>query len=101
VVVRGEIYTHSWDSEQGRRSRPQIRAAHVGPDLTRGTADFRRSARPAPQTGPSAAPDDASAEPPADDPYADRPTDYTEGVEALDEVDSTLTGDRAAVPALT
>ena len=101
VVVRGELYTHSWDSEQGRRSRPQIRAAHVGPDLNRGTADYRRSARPAPQSEPSGVPDDAAAEPPADDPYADRPTDYTEGVEALDDVDSDLTGDRAAVPALT
>ena len=101
VVVRGEIYTHAWDSEQGRRSRPQIRAAHVGPDLARGTADFRRTTRPAPQAEPAGAPDGASGEPPTDDPYADRPTDYIEGEGALHEADSELTGDRAAVPALT
>jgi len=101
VVVRGELYTHSWDSEQGRRSRPQIRAAHVAPDLARGTAEFRRTARPAPQAGPSGVPDDVAGEPPSEDPWADRPTDYTEGVAALDDLDSDLTGDRAAVPALT
>ena len=100
-MVRGEIYTHSWDSEQGRRSRPQIRAAHVAPDLARGTAEFRRTARPAPQADPSGVPEGHAAEPPADDPWADRPTDYIEGGEALHEADSDLTGDRAAVPALT
>ncbi|MFQ1000734.1 single-stranded DNA-binding protein [Modestobacter sp. SSW1-42] len=101
VVVRGELYTHSWDTEQGRRSRPQIRAAHVAPDLARGTAEFRRTARPAAQAGPTGVPDDTAAEPPADDPWADRPTDYIEGEGALHEADSDLTGDRAAVPTLT
>jgi single stranded DNA-binding protein len=101
VVVRGELYTHSWDSEQGRRSRPQIRAALVGPDLNRGSADFRRSARPATQAGSAGVPDDATAEPPAEDPYADRPTDYIEGEGTFSEVDSDLTGERTAVPTLT
>ena len=101
VVVRGELYTHSWDSEQGRRSRPQIRAAHVGPDLARGTADFRRSARPVPQAEPSGAPEGAPGEPPDDDPYADRATDYIEGEGTLQQVDSDVPGDRTAVPALT
>ena len=100
VVVRGELYTHSWDTEQGRRSRPQIRAAHVGPDLARGTADFRRSARPALQAEPAGAPEGVPAEP-DEDPYADRPTDYIEGEPAFSEVDSDLTGERTAVPALT
>jgi single-strand DNA-binding protein len=97
VVVKGEIYTHAWDSEQGRRSRPQLRAAHVGPDLTRGVADFRRSARAVPQAEPAGEPDAG----PAEDPYADRPTDYIGAEEALHEVDPDLTGEPALEPALT
>ncbi|MGY5884558.1 single-stranded DNA-binding protein [Modestobacter lacusdianchii] len=97
VVVKGEIYTHEWDSDQGRRSRPQVRAAHVGPDLTRGVAEFRRSARSVPQTEPAGEPEEA----PAEDPYAERSTDYQVGEEALHEADSDLTDERTAVPALT
>ena len=97
VVVTGEIYTHEWDSDQGRRSRPQIRAAHVGPDLTRGVAEYRRTVRstaPAPSAG-----EDAPV--PAEDPYADRATDYIAGGGTLDEVDSDVSEDREAVPLLT
>jgi single-stranded DNA-binding protein len=43
VVVVGAIRTHEWESDQGRRSRPQFRAAAVAPNLARGTAEFRRS----------------------------------------------------------
>ena len=57
VIVFGELYTDEWESDQGRRSRVRLRAEAVGPDLTKGTADFRRSQR-------SAA---AVAEPPAAD----------------------------------
>ncbi|MGY2005123.1 single-stranded DNA-binding protein [Blastococcus sp. SYSU DS1024] len=42
VIVRGAITTHSWDSDTGRRSKPQIKAFEVGHDLTRGRAVFRR-----------------------------------------------------------
>ena len=35
------------------------------------------------------------------DPYADRPTDYTEGEEALYSSSSEVGADREAVPALT
>lgn len=45
VVVVGAIRTHEWDSEQGRRSRPQIKAEAVAPNLARGVADFRRTPR--------------------------------------------------------
>ena len=45
VVVIGTIRTHEWDSDQGRRSRPQIRAELVAPNLARGVADFRRTQR--------------------------------------------------------
>jgi single-stranded DNA-binding protein len=43
VVVVGAIRTHEWESDQGRRSRPQIKAEAVAPNLARGTAEFRRS----------------------------------------------------------
>ncbi|MDK3256699.1 single-stranded DNA-binding protein [Blastococcus capsensis] len=42
VIVRGTLTTHSWDSDTGRRSKPQIKAFEVGHDLTRGRAVFRR-----------------------------------------------------------
>jgi single-strand DNA-binding protein len=47
VVVVGAIRTDEWDSDQGRRSRPQIRAEAVAPNLARGVADFRRTQRQA------------------------------------------------------
>jgi single-stranded DNA-binding protein len=47
VVVVGAIRTDQWESEQGRRSRPQIKAEAVAPNLARGVADFRRTARAA------------------------------------------------------
>jgi single-strand DNA-binding protein len=49
VIVHGALTTHSWESENGRRSTPRIRAFAVGPNLVRGTALFKRdrSGRPA------------------------------------------------------
>jgi single-strand DNA-binding protein len=47
VVVVGAIRTHEWDSDQGRRSRPQIRAEAVAPNLARGVADFKKTQRTA------------------------------------------------------
>jgi single-strand DNA-binding protein len=46
VVVIGTLTTHSWESENGRRSAPRIKATAVGPNLARGTAVFKRD-RPA------------------------------------------------------
>ncbi|SNR82789.1 single-stranded DNA-binding protein [Blastococcus mobilis] len=48
VIVRGTLTTRSWESEQGRRSAPQIKANAVGPNLARGWSDFHRPARPVP-----------------------------------------------------
>ncbi|SDF48030.1 single-strand DNA-binding protein [Blastococcus aurantiacus] len=42
VIVQGALTTHSWESESGPRSKPRIRAFAVGPNLSRGTAEFRR-----------------------------------------------------------
>ena len=47
VVVVGALRTHEWESEQGRRSRPQIKAEAVAPNLARGVADFRKTQRTA------------------------------------------------------
>jgi single-strand DNA-binding protein len=52
VIVRGALSTHSWESENGRRSTPRIRAFAVGPNLARGTAVFKRD-RPAGTAGPA------------------------------------------------
>jgi single stranded DNA-binding protein len=57
VVVVGAIRTDEWESDQGKRSRPQIRAQAVAPNLARGVAEFRRTARSA----ASVAEDPASA----------------------------------------
>ena len=80
VIVHGQLYTREWESENGPRSRPQMRAEAVGPDLSRGVADFRRTARTTPAPG-------APAEPPVD-PFAERPTDYDGGDVTLEDVDA-------------
>ncbi len=70
VVVRGAIRTDQWESEQGPRSRPRVRAEAVGPNLARGTAEFRRTPRAA-----TAAP----AEPPVADGADERDYDGPSG----------------------
>ena len=87
VVVVGNIRTDEWESEQGHRSRPKVRAHTVAPNLARGTADFRRTQRAA-GAEPSAPVDDES---PAEyDEPADTPTseDYGAGSGSLYELDS-------------
>jgi single-strand DNA-binding protein len=94
VIVRGTLTTRSWESEQGRRSAPQIRANAVGPNLARGWSDFHRPARPA-QPSASDAATSSDAEPsPAEErlarDLADERAgeDYTGGPGALYELDS-------------
>jgi single-strand DNA-binding protein len=88
VVIVGAIRTDEWDSEQGRRSRPQIRAEAVAPNLARGVADIRRTPRSAavPEETASAAdapavPENAVGEPPTSE-------DYDGGPRSLYELDS-------------
>lgn len=84
VIVFGELFTDEWESEQGRRSKVKMRAANVGPDLAKGTAEFRRTAR---NTSVAAPPEgdatDTGEEPP--------PEDYGAGSAALYVVDSDST----------
>jgi single-strand DNA-binding protein len=98
VIVRGALSTHSWESENGRRSTPRIRAFAVGPNLARGTALFKRekAARSADTaddtaTGPlspalrGAADDEMLARDLADELASE---DYGSGSRPLYEVDS-------------
>jgi single-stranded DNA-binding protein len=88
VIVFGELYTDEWESDQGRRSRAKIRAVAVGPDLTKGSAEFRRTSRAAagePTAREAEAPS-AQAEGVTDTPAETE--DYGEGSTALYELDS-------------
>ena len=42
VVVLGAISTQEWETDAGRRSKPQIKATAVGHNLARGIASFTR-----------------------------------------------------------
>ena len=87
VVVVGAIRTHEWDSEQGRRSRPQIKAEAVAPNLARGVADFRRTARAvAAGSGEPAAPAEEEG-PESGELLVGR--DYEVGEETLDQTTPT------------
>jgi single-strand DNA-binding protein len=87
VVVVGAIRTHEWDSDQGRRSRPQIKAEAVAPNLARGVADFRRTARAVAATpGEPAAP---AGEEGLESGELLAGRDYEVGEETLDEMTPT------------
>jgi single-strand DNA-binding protein len=60
VVVLGAISTQEWETDTGRRSKPQIKAVAVGHNLARGIASFTKvkSSR-----GPSVAADEGSGDP--------------------------------------
>jgi single-strand DNA-binding protein len=68
VIVHGLLFTHEWESENGPRSKPRIKAFAVGPNLSKGrslfTRDkFTRGAEPAEPTETlSSAPEDAPEE---------------------------------------
>jgi single-strand DNA-binding protein len=95
VIVRGTLTTRSWETENGRRSTPQIKANAVGPNLARGWAEFRRPARPA-QAEPG--PDEALAAPAEghDRQELVPGRDYEVGEQTLDEMTPT---DLATEPA--
>ena len=77
VIVHGALSTHSWESENGRRSTPRIRAFAVGPNLGRGTAVFKRD-----KSGRSSEPVDANASG-ALSPAAETPEDEFSSAELL------------------
>ncbi|MCF6734496.1 single-stranded DNA-binding protein [Blastococcus sp. KM273129] len=42
VIVQGTLTTHEWESDNGTRRKPQLRATAVGPNLAKGMAVFKR-----------------------------------------------------------
>lgn len=89
VVVVGAIRTHEWESDQGRRSRPQIRAEAVAPNLARGVADFRKTQRTAQSESPEGNTTAEASGTPSSDELEDLVAgrDYTGADAALDEID--------------
>jgi single-strand DNA-binding protein len=94
VIVRGTLTTHSWESEQGRRSAPRIKATAVGPNLARGWSDFHRPPRSTPAAGQDIG-TPVEAEPSPADEQAARDLsadlageDYTGGPGALYDLDA-------------
>jgi single-strand DNA-binding protein len=54
VVVHGMLSTHEWDSDAGRRSRPQIKALAVGHNLVWGISAFTKIKGVRPSTASAA-----------------------------------------------
>ena len=98
VVVVGAIRTHEWESDQGRRSRPQIRAEAVGPNLARGVADFRKTQRTTQSETQETEESEDSSAPPSSDEIEDLVAgrDYVGADAALDEM---VPADLSAEPA--
>lgn len=53
VVVTGKIATSEYEVDGAKRSRPVIKAAAVGHDLSRGSAVFKRTPRTVVDTAPA------------------------------------------------
>jgi single-strand DNA-binding protein len=103
VIVHGALTTHSWESDNGRRSLPRIKASAVGPNLARGTAAFVRSRPARAVDATSAASEGPLASPPGtpEDPFAGEPGVPVHGRDYVD-ADETLhgmTADDLAEPA--
>ena len=52
VIVHGALTTHEWESENGPRSKPRIKAFAVGPNLQKGRSLFTRDRSAARSTEP-------------------------------------------------
>jgi single-strand DNA-binding protein len=62
VVVTGKLTTRTYEKDGQTRTVCELEALAIGPDLARGTAVFRRSPRPAEETGDSSASGAGSAD---------------------------------------
>ena len=78
VIVQGALTTHSWETENGRRSTPRIRAFAVGPNLARGMAVFKRD-----KSGRAAEPADTTANGPLSPASGDGPDDFLSSADDL------------------
>lgn len=43
VLIQGKLRVRDWKTEEKSGTSVEIEASHIGPDLNRGTAEFRRS----------------------------------------------------------
>ena len=92
VIVQGALTTHSWESENGKRSAPRIKAFAVGPNLARGSAEFKRTRSQrttdpaAEQAGAPGAGSESGMSEPGDDLLAGR--DYVGQSETLDDMNA-------------
>jgi single-strand DNA-binding protein len=59
VVVVGTISTHQWETEEGHRSKPRIKARVVAPNLAWGIADFKKTQRATVAAGEEQPPSDS------------------------------------------
>jgi single-strand DNA-binding protein len=78
VIVHGALTTHSWESENGRRSNPRIKAFAVGPNLNRGTSVFKRD-----RSGRSSEAADATASGPLSPEPGDGVEEFPSSLEEL------------------
>ena len=98
VIVHGALTTHEWESENGPRSKPRIKAFAVGPNLQKGRSLFTRD-RATPRTAEPA--DVAQSEPFGSGPGAEPDEellagrDYEVEGEALDLADADLSREPA------
>jgi single-strand DNA-binding protein len=80
VIVRGRLFTSSWEKDGRRQSAVEMEGYAVGPDLARSTAEVRRTHRPErPEAG-------AEEVPPADLPAGESDDDGAVGVSWNDQV---------------
>jgi single-strand DNA-binding protein len=84
VVVHGALTTHSWESENGKRSTPRIKAFAVGPNLARGSAEFKRT-RTQRTTDPVADESSAPSATPQEDGFLGTPEDLVAGRDYMGE----------------
>jgi single-strand DNA-binding protein len=90
VIVHGVLTTHEWESENGPRSKPRVKASAVGPNLTKGRSLFTRdkagrSTESADTDTSGPAPDGAIEEGfPASGDALQAGRDYVDAGEALD-----------------
>ena len=70
VIVHGALTTHEWESENGPRSKPRIKAFAVGPNLAKGRSMFTRD-RATPRSSES--PDAMTTEPVTTEPVGTEP----------------------------
>ena len=98
VIVHGALTTHEWESENGPRSKPRIKAFAVGPNLQKGRSLFTRDRSAARGAEPAdAAPSEPFGSEPGEESVEEllAGRDYEVEGEALDLADADLSREPA------